>query len=81
MRSRETWIQVRSAIFSTSIAETDTVEYLVGREPTEYLPGTVIEPVFDLCELVVGDGPQVGSFGQVLPHQPVKVLVGASLPR
>ncbi len=68
-------------LFSTSIAETESAEYFVGREPTEFLPRTVIKPVFDLCELVVGDGPQVGSFGEVLPHQRVEVLLGASLPR
>lgn len=48
--------------------------------PVEGLPRPVVEFVGDGVEIVLAVCGQVGAFGEVLPEQPVGVLVGASLP-
>jgi hypothetical protein len=52
-----------------------------GRGEREAFAGSVVELVGDPVEFGVGDGGEVGGFGEVLAQQPVGVLVGGALPR
>src|SRR5215212_7952506 len=56
------------------------VKRLGGRFPVEGLAGSCIEGGRDGCDRLGAVDAQIGAFWEVLPQQPVGVLIGAALP-
>ena len=53
---------------------------LQGRGEVETFSGTCVQPMRNGIQLALGVARQVRAFRQVLPQQPIRILVGAALP-
>ena len=55
-------------------------EYLTGSQKSKSFSGPVLQSLHGGVDLLLCDGGEVPVLGEVLPDQPVGVLVGAALP-
>jgi len=66
---------------TSDVVELELVEDFVGCEEAKDSARSVVQRVFDGCELRLSDLAEIHSFGQVFTDQAIGVLVGATLPR
>mgnify|MGYP001558738883 CR=1 FL=1 len=61
--------------------EKELGKHLVWLQEIEHFSRPIIQSILDTHDLLVRDGSEVNPFGEILPDEPVRVLIRPSLPR